>query len=251
MPGGVNGAKGAKKAAEYIKNKQIETKPAQPQKDSNKLADALSNQNSTNNNGNVVGNGGDVIDSGNNNGNIGSGNVTNSGNTTIINNPPQPEPNPPSPPKKTKKQIPPGDIESGKSLAKQMHEQTNSRIARNAVVNDAFSKVDADNAYSFFKEYKGLAGADRNPSTTGAMHDAHSLSEIFTDVENKNTFPAVRALVEQARAAGVPDAQLTPLESLMQNYAFERGGDITADTGAKFDRAITNLLSVMSNYVTE
>ena len=190
-------------------------------------------------NGNHSGNGNITIGSNNNNNNTNIGND----NTTIINNPP-------ARPPRTKVLLDKTAIEQGRNLAKQMHDQTDSWVANNSKVNGALSQVDEQNAYSFFKEYQRLARTDDNGDTTGVMHDAHDLTEVVTSVKNKDTFPALNALIAQAQNVGAGNsAECQRLQSLMLECA--KTDDIDAATGSKLDAAVRNLLDKMSQYIQE
>lgn len=167
---------------------------------------------------------------------------------------------------KPKVKLDPEGVRQGKDLARQMHEQTTSRVANNKKVNEVLQQIDADNAYTFFSEYRTLARRDDSPSTTGVMHDAHDLVEGITSVDNSDTYPALDALLSQADELGLGNSiECKRLRSLMQQHKDDKatiGGillpagsrrafndDITAATGREFDAAIRNLLKAMGTRI--
>ena len=270
----LKGAAGAKKLVEQIKAKENDTTKIDSKSERNALAEALSNAKTKEEKAVIqdainIANGNTTKVAGNNNivgntGNVQTGDMiagNNNKNTIIINNP---QPTPPKPPKPPKAKLDPDAVKQGKDLAQQMHDQTSSFVSNNTKVNSALSQVDADNAYTFFSEYAKLARNDDSSFTTGAMHDAHGLTEatMFTTVNNSDTFPALNALIAQAGSLGLGNSvECQRLESLMHQHANDSSmvptptrlnplkSDITAETGREFDIAVRNLLAKMSTKI--
>ncbi len=169
----------------------------------------------------------------------------------------QPEPDPIPAPKdkdekkpeeKPKPTIAESDRAKGFALADRVINELNSHVASNSVIDDALSKVNSKNAYSFIGKFI-------HESDGGLNEGVFSVTDLFNRLTYSDTARVMNVLLKQARDMNIGIEKSAGYKQLYDEWKYAQrlisenpDADPTKETIKRADRAIESLYKEMSKF---